>query len=524
MEMRLTNVVNRQNLCLTILATISIVALLGPAPAGATNTPDEPAPIAQVLGVIVRKRVLGEARSPDVVVVRAPGGCAATEIVHKGLPLCKGDRITTQPDVMIKIAFGDPKDRNEVTIGSPTAESEITISSTSCWRVCQWFSSLRNSFTNRTRRVAFTNRSTVYEVVAEEDESVALFVYEGEVEARKIAEADPAPDPGSAAATEPAASPTPGPSPDVVTEPSPSPAPGPSPSPSTEPAASPAPGPSPDVVTEPSPSPAPGPSPGPSTDPPNTPSTPPLKVGRLFKVTFDAAGNPGRPVRMDDKDVCQQLRPSSDAEIALHKQPAEVAGNVAKFPNHPDIVTRNDKFRTSRCNSFLNPSEALNFEELGYIYNDWGNSEQALAFFATATEKWRSQLTTWTPRDRLRINRAVALRQVGQYELALAELTPMITEPEWLDDAYNVRGSIYYDMARRVLIADSTEAGAKIAKDLLEQADWDYQAAKRNPSGQQHYVMVNLAQVFKTRGDIAQRLGDLTTSPTQRTAKDRKSV
>jgi len=167
--MFITHLVNRPNLYLTTLATILIVVLLGPARSGAAFVPDDPTPVAQVLGVIVNNRIVEEARAPAVVIVRAPGGCTATEVVRKGLPLCKGDRITTQAQVMLKIAFGDPKDRNEVTIGSPAAESEITISSTSCGRVCQWFSSLRNPFTNRTRRVAFTNKSTVYEVVAEDD-------------------------------------------------------------------------------------------------------------------------------------------------------------------------------------------------------------------------------------------------------------------------------------------------------------------------------------------------------------------
>jgi tetratricopeptide (TPR) repeat protein len=221
---------------------------------------------------------------------------------------------------------------------------------------------------------------------------------------------------------------------------------------------------------------------------------------------------------MSDTDVCVSLNASTDAEIALHRQPAEVSGNVAKFPRWPDIATRDDNFRTYRCNSFLQPANALNFEELGYIYNDWGDAEQALAFLAVAAEKWRARLPDWMPRERYRINRAIALRQLGQYDEALRELNPMVTDSEWLDDALNVRGSIYFDQARKALIADRTEAGTTAARELLNKANEDYEAARTSASDQQQYVIVNLAQVSKTRGDIAQRLGDLATDPMQREA------
>jgi tetratricopeptide (TPR) repeat protein len=413
-----------------------------------TVAADEPTSIAQVLVIIVNNRIVTEPTSAQVSIVRAAGGCPPVDAVRKGVPLCKGDRLTTAAGVKVKIAFGDPKDRNEVTVGSQNEASEITISSTDCGRICQFFCSFTNTFTNRTQRVAFTNRGTVYEVKSEEDLSATLIVYDGEVDVTKVA-AEPTSTPS---ATEPAATSSPSPT--------------------------------------------------------NAAAT--VTVNSLSIAVIDSEGNLGPRKKMTDIEVCQNLAYSTDAEIALHTIPAESAGNVAKFPNYPDIATRNGAFKGARCDSFIHPLQPINFETLGYVYNDWGSAEEALAFFKKAIDKWRAQLPNWTPRDRIKINLAIAYRQLGQYDEALAELEPMVTETEWIGAALNVRGSISYDKARKVLIADRTEAGTTQAKELLERADVDYQsAAEKVAPSELQYVLVNRAQVLKTRGDIAQRLGDL---------------
>jgi tetratricopeptide (TPR) repeat protein len=418
-------------------------------------------PKAQILVVIVNNKVVPKAQGREVVITRAENGCAPATDIMKGLALCNGDRLVTAPGVQVKIAFSDPKNRDIVVIGSPDAESEITISSANCNLKCQIFvnvvNPLHNFFSRPRQRVTFTNRGTVYEVKGEEDGSASLFVYEGQVDVSISDEPGPAATPDATVADTPAA---------VSNSP---------------------------AVTAPS----------------------------LTTMSISAEGALGRPQKMSDTEVCDRLASSSAAEIAMHTTPPEVAGNVAKFPNFRDIAERTRSFRNARCASFLHPEQPLNLETLGYIYNDWGDAEQALVFLDKAANRWRAQLPGWTARDRLRVNRAVALRQLHRHDDALKELEPMIAEPEFLGAALNVRGSIYYDKARNELMADRSEVGVQRARENLDRADQDYQASKAQSSQQQQYINVNRAQVLKTRGDIAQRAGDLAQSQGKVEERDR---
>jgi tetratricopeptide (TPR) repeat protein len=139
-------------------------------------------PIAQVVAVIVGGQIVGDPQPSQVLVTRASEGCGNSDVVRKGLPLCAGDRIKTSVGVTLTVAFGDPKDKNEVVVLS---DCEITISSVDC-RVCHWWSSWSSRFTNRVQNVALTNSGTVYEVAGLADQTVTLNVYEGEVEITRM--------------------------------------------------------------------------------------------------------------------------------------------------------------------------------------------------------------------------------------------------------------------------------------------------------------------------------------------------
>jgi tetratricopeptide (TPR) repeat protein len=421
-----------------ILATLITAAQVFPKGESSALIEDPPA---QILAIIVSESVVNKPQPDQVVITRAPeGGCPPVTEIIKGVPLCKGDRLTTARNVKVKIGFGDTKNRDEVTIGSSTDPSEITIGSANCGLLCQLFCRYANPFINRRQRVTFANHGTVYEVKGEEDGSASLFVYEGAVDV---------------SSDEPTSATTP------------------------------------------------------NATAPGTITPPKITAPSLTTMSISADGELGRPQKMSDTEVCDRLASSSAAEIAMHTTPPEVAGNVAKFPNYQNIAERSRTFRITRCDSFLHPEQPLNLETLGYIYNDWGDAEQALEFFDKAASRWRERLTGWTARDRLRINRAVALRQLNRYDDALKELDPMITEPEFLAGALNVRGSIYYDKARNELMTDRSEAGVQRARENLDRADQDYQASKARSPQQQQYISVNRAQVLKTRADIAQRSGDI---------------
>jgi tetratricopeptide (TPR) repeat protein len=454
-----THLQNPSRVVLLTLVTLLTIVSFFAAPGQAAAVVDEPK--AQILVIIVNNKVVPKAKDQEVIITRAENGCAPVTDIMKGLALCKGDRLVTAAGVQVKIAFNDPKNRDIVVIGSPDAESEITISSANCNLKCQIFVSLvnplSNFFSKPRQRVTFTNRGTVYEVKGEEDGSASLFVYEGEVDVSKSVEPTPAATPDATEAATPTA------------------------------------------VSD----------------------SPAVTARSLTTMSISKDGELGRPQKMSDTEVCERLASSSAAEIAMHTTPPEVAGNVAKFPNFRDIAERTRAFRITRCESFLHPEQPLNLETLGFIYNDWGNAEQALVFFNKAAEKWRKTLTGWTARERLRINRAVALRQLHQPDDALKELEPMITEPEFLGDALNVRGSIYYDKARNELMADRSELGVQRARENLNRADQDYQAAKGRGSQQQQYIKVNRAQVLKTRADIAQRAGDIAQSQGKVEERDR---
>ncbi len=391
---------------------------------------DEVQPRAQILSLIVRNQVVESTQL--VTVRRAPNGCPEVTEVRKGLPLCVGDWVKTSAEVQVRIAFGDPRDGNEVTLNQ---NSEITVSSISCG-VCGWFASLHNYFTNRVQHVSLSNRGTVYEVIPGDDESVQLIVYQGEVE---IAKAD-------------------------------------------------------------------GPEPGPGAG-----ESPPLvKVPGLFKVIIDRDGTPGEKESMTQPDLCMKLASSTATEISVHETPPEVGGNVAKFINFPNSSRRNDTFGTARCSSFWEPTQPINFETLGYVYNDWSDATKALAMFAKASSLYTQQLQNWTPRDELRINKAIAYRQLGQTKEALDELEPVLAKSNspLTGDALNVRGTVYYDLARQELIRNQTPDWATKARELLAKASADYDQALAQARNQRQYIQVNRGQVLKVEGDIAQREGD----------------
>jgi hypothetical protein len=350
----------------------------------ARNAPLIDDPPAQILAIVVNDSVVDKPQGDQVVITRAPGGgCPPVDDIIKGVPLCKGDRLTTARNVRVKIAFGDPKNRDEVTIGSSTDPSEITIGSADCGLVCQLFCRYANPFINRRQRVTFANHGTVYEVKGEQDGSARLFVYEGQVDVGK--DDDPPSSPGPVPET-----------------------------------------------TEPRPTPQ--------------ASAVPVQVDSLSMAILDAEGNvtEHRPLR--PTEVCQKLAPSTATEIALHATPPEAGGNFAKYVNYPSIATRNDAFESARCGSFLEPKYFRNFLDLAKVYNDWGDADQALTYLAKATAVFGALVD-----EDLWLNRGIALRQTGEYEKALAELDRVVSTPNSAHaaDALNIRGSIFYDRARK---------------------------------------------------------------------------
>jgi hypothetical protein len=398
-------------------------------------------PPAQILAIIVSDLVVNKPQGDEVVITRAPeGGCPPVDDIMKGVPLCKGDRLTTARNVKVKIGFGDPMNRDEVTIGSSTEPSEITIGSANCGLVCQLFCRYANPFVNRRQRVTFANHGTVYEVKGENDGSARLIVYEGRV--------------------------------DVSTDEQPS---------ST--AAVPG-------TTEPPPAP--------------TGSAVTVQVDSLSLAVLDAEGNvtehrPLRPI-----EVCQKLAASTDTEIAIHATPAESGGNFAKYVNYRTIATRNDKFESARCGSFLEPKYFRHFLDLAKVYNDWGDAEQALRYLSKATEIFGALVE-----DDLFLNRGIALRQTGEYEKAFADLDRVISNADspYAGDALNIRGSIFYDQARKLMIASQTDEATTEAAALLQQADEEYEKARLRKPTQPEYLAVNQAQLSKAQGDIQKRRG-----------------
>ena len=402
---------------------------------------DDSSAVAQVLVVVVEApngdwMIADKAEAPRVRITRAPGGCSETTVVRKGVPLCKGDHVITASGVKVKIAFGDPKDKDELTIG---AGSDVTISSASCNFVCRWFGSWKNRYTNRTPHTSYTNESTVYEVKAEQDGSGELVVYEGKVHVKKI-------DNGPAA---------------------------PSASDSSE-----------------------------ST--PNGPLTESggIMVGSLQRVTISPDGTPGAPEVLTEPELREALAFSSDVEIASHNNPAEAGGNFAKFINFDTITKRHRAFRNARVDSFREPKDYRHFLELAKVYNDWGDAEQALTYLSKASE-----LFSGLARADLWLNRGIALRQTGRYEEALAELDRVVSTANstYAGDALNIRGSIFYDQARKLMIASQTEEATAQAAGLLQQADQEYEKARLRKPTQPQYLEVNQAQVFKAQGDIHKR-------------------
>ena len=242
----------------------------------------------------------------------------------------------------------------------------------------------------------------------------------------------------------------------------------------------------------------------------SSPRVAPVTVNSLSKIVIDANGNPGEKEALTREDLCGKLASSTATEVSLHQTPPEVGGNVAKFVNFLNSAKRNDALATARCASFWEPSQALNFEILGYVYNDWGDATKALANFNKASLLYARSLPGWSARDELRINKAIAYRQLGEYDAALAELEPVLakTTSTLLGDALNVRGSVYYDQALGELLRNQTNEGLTNAKELLAKAGGDYEAALSKNGNQKQYIEVNRGQVVKAEGDIAQREGD----------------
>lgn len=424
-----------------------IVLLIGIIVLCATSTTvglaDDTAAVAQVLVIVVEApngelMITDKAEAPRVTITRAPGGCSETSVVRKGVPLCKGDHVITGAGVKVKIAFGDPKDKEELTIGP---SSDVMISSANCGFICRWFGSWKNRYTNRTPHTSYSNEGTVYEVSAERDGSGELLVYEGLVHVKK-SDFVPA-TPGAAETSEPAA------------------------------------------------------------DQPLTESGS-VPVESLRRVTIASDGTPGAPVSITYDELREALAFSSDVEIASHNNPAEAGGNFAKFVNFTTIAIRNREFRRARVDSFWRPREFRAFLDLARVYNDWGDAEQALTYLSKATELFSGLAV-----PELWLNRGIALRQIGEHEKAFAELDRVTSSADsiYAGDALNIRGSIFYDQARKLMIASQTEEATTEADALLLQANQEYEKARLRRPTQPEHLAVNEAQVFKAQGDILKRRG-----------------
>ena len=187
-----------------LVISIVVVAGVSSLPFRSFAYVNDPEPVAQIFAVLWRNDEVPHMTPGLVTITRGPGGCPPAEFISKGVPLCKGDKVKTARDVRVKILFGDPKNKNEVTVEE---RSEITISSIWCGRLCRWFASLTGQFDNRVQHVGLTNKSTVYEVLSHRDGSIELMVFEGVVEVTKLPP-DAAGDPGSNPTAE--ASPSPG--------------------------------------------------------------------------------------------------------------------------------------------------------------------------------------------------------------------------------------------------------------------------------------------------------------------------
>jgi len=402
---------------------------------------DDTAAVAQVLVIVVEAdgdwMITDKSEAPQVTITRAPGGCSATSVVRKGVPLCKGDHVITGTGVKVKIAFGDPKDREELTIGP---SSDVKISSANCGFICRWFGSWKNSYTNRTPHTSYTNEGTVYEVSAQSDGSGELIVYQGLVHAKK---SDDGPDTAGVLETSKAA-----------------------------------------------------------TDQPLADSGS-VPVEGLQRVTIASDGTPGAPVSLTYDELREALAFSSDVEIASHNNPAEAGDTFAKFVNFQTIAVRNRVFRKARVDSFWRPKEFRSFLELAKVYNDWGDAEQALTYLSKATELFPALAI-----PELWLNKAIALRQIGETQLASDELDRVIsnaTDSTYAGDALNIRGTIFSDRARKLMIASQTEEATAEADSLLQQASQEYLNAGSKRPTQPQYLAVNQAQVFKAQGDIFKR-------------------
>lgn len=437
--MYLRQFLSRSRIGFGIVLLIAIIALCG------TPTPvalaDDTAAVAQVLVIVVEApngvwMITDKSEAPTVKITRAAGGCSETSVVRKGVPLCKGDHVITGAGVKVKIAFGDPKDREELTIGP---SSDVKISSADCGFICRWFGSWKKSYTNRTPHTSYTNEGTVYEVIAEEDGSGELIVYQGLVHAKK---SDNVPATPGASETSEAA-------PDQ---------------PLTESGA--------------------------------------VSVQGLQRVAIASDGTPGAPVPLTYDELREALAFSSDVEIASHNNPAEAGGTFAKFVNFPTIAVRNRTFRQARLDSFWRPKEFRAFLDLAKVYNDWGDAEQALTYLSKATALF-PQLAV----PELWLNRGIALRQIGETEQAFNELDRVISNADsmYAGDALNLRGTIFYDRARKLMITSQTEEATAEADALLVQADQEYVKAASSKPTQPQYLAVNQAQVFKSQGDILKR-------------------
>ncbi len=402
---------------------------------------DEPRQIAQVLTLVVDERLAEEARPPAVTLTRASAGCGAADVVRKGTPLCKGDKLTLASNVRMVLAFGDPTEGNEYTLGPG---SEVTISSVECGTLCRWYARLRSAFTNRTKQVDLSNSGTVYEVIGDPDDSIQLFVYEGEVEVRPVA--TPTPAPTLQAPTGPVATVTPAPTPQA-----------------------------------------------------------PTKVGGLFKAIINPDGTVRTLAKMEKFDLCAKLDFSSEFEITTHRTPSESAGNVAKFVNFPNNADRSDKFKAARCESFWEPGKPESFVTLGKVYNDWGDGPKALAALTKAAELYEARAGQQPPDD-FALNKAIALRLAGQRDEAKAAVEAILANPNapLMAGALNLRGSLDYDEALLALGENDPQSRDKAIQLLQSARDFFNRAAPSN-SPQVQYAQTNLGQVLKSIGDIAQR-------------------
>ena len=142
----------------------------------------------------------------------------------------------------------------------------------------------------------------------------------------------------------------------------------------------------------------------------------------------------------------------------------------------------------------LNPHSAIAYANRGTIYQKKGRHSNAIADCAKAIELKPDSVTYYT--------RGVSYAAIEEFEKALADFASAIRlSPDYFY-AYNDRGSVYYDQARR-----QSDSGART--ELLNKALTDYTtASKLNPG----YVdaLYNRGLIYYEKGELDKAISEYT--------------